>query len=152
MAEQRIEKVVDPKLEKAKIGINKDKIERTTAKWLAEKEALENIIAEANKELEAQQEIKNQKKELAQDYKDLETKRAATPYKETKKEITKEMDKISDEFDKLTEKEFADTYSKPKEVEEAEAKEQGEMQEFDKAMDENETPQATNEQIDKETE
>lgn len=152
MAEQRIEKVVDPKLEKAKIGINKDKIAKNTAKWQAEKEALENIIAEANKELEAQQEIKNQKKELAQDYKDLDAKRAATPYKETKKEITKKMDKISDEFDKLTEKEFADTYSKPKEVEEAEAKEQGEKQEFDKAMDENETPQATNEQIDKETE
>ena len=40
VAEQRIKQVVDPRLEKAKIGINKDKIARTTAKWQAEKQAL----------------------------------------------------------------------------------------------------------------
>ena len=79
VAEQRIKQVVDPKLEKAKIGINKDKIARTTAKWQAEKEALENIIKEADEQMKPQQE----------------------------------------------------------------ALEQGEKQEFDKAMDENETAQTT---------
>ena len=149
VAEQRIRQVVNPKLEKAKIGINKTKIARNTAKWEAEKEALNKIIEVANEELSAIQEKQNQKKELAQDYKELEAKRAATPYKETKKDITKKMDKISNEFDKLTEEEFADAYEKPKEVVEEEANEQAGKDEFNKAMNENETPQKTEAEVEK---
>ena len=106
-----------------------------------EKTQLNQIIDQANVEIQAKEDLKAQKMELANEYKRLDKKRSETPYRETKKEITKKMDKIADEFDKLTSKEAGEMYSKPKEVEEMEVKEQAWAEEFDKAMDINETPQ-----------
>lgn len=150
VAEQRIKQVVDPKLEKAKIGINKDKIARTTAKWQAEKQALENIIKEADEQMKPQQEVLEQKKQIAEETKKLTEKRKNSKSREEKKELTKKIDENQDAFEKLTYEEAGELFSKPKEVEEAEAKEQGEMQEFDKAMDENETPQKEDAELNKE--
>ena len=150
VAEQRIKQVVDPKLEKAKIGINKDRIARNTAKWQAEKEALENIIKEADEQMKPQQEALEQKKQIAEETKKLTEKRKNSKSREEKKELTKKIDENQDAFEKLTYEEAGELFSKPKEVEEAEAKEQGEMQEFDKAMDENETPQKEDAELNKE--
>ena len=142
VATQRIEWIDKEKLPKAKT-------DKTRQKWEEEKATLNKIVEVADQEIQADKAREEQKKELAQDYKDLETKRAETPYKETKKEITKKMDKISDEFDKLTEEEFADTYEKPEEVIEEEANEQAGKDEFNKAMNENETPQKTEAEVEK---
>jgi hypothetical protein len=152
VAEQRIRQVVDPKLEKAKIGINKDKIARNTAKWQAEKQALENIIKEADEQMKPQQEALEQKKQIAEETKKLTEKRKNSKSREEKKELTKKIDENQDAFEKLTYEEAGELFSKPKEVEEAEAKEQGEKQEFDKAMDENETPQKSEIEIEKKEE
>ena len=102
VAEQRIRQVVDPKLEKAKIGINKDKIARTTAKWQAEKQALENIIKEADEQMKPQQEALEQKKQIAEETKKLTEKRKNTKSREEKKELTKKIDENQDAFEKLT--------------------------------------------------
>lgn len=112
-----------------------------------EKTQLNQIIEQANVEIQAKEDLKAQKMELANEYKRLDKKRSETPYRETKKEITKKMDKIADEFDKLTSKEAGEMYSKPKEVEEMEVKEQAGEEEYNKAMDENETPQITESEI-----
>jgi hypothetical protein len=102
VAEQRIKQVVDPKLEKAKIGINKDRIARNTAKWQAEKQALENIIKEAGEQMKPQQEALEQKKQIAEETKKLTEKRKNSKSREEKKELTKKIDENQDAFEKLT--------------------------------------------------
>ena len=141
VAEQRIRQVVDPKIEKSKIGVNKDKINRNVAKRTAEKQALEAIIEKANEELKGEQEKLDKKVELAKETKKLIDKRKNTKSREEKKELTKEIDKNEDAFDKLTYEEAGELYSKPKEVVEEEANEQAGKDEFNKNMNENETPQ-----------
>lgn len=149
VAEQRIRQVVDPKIEKSKIGINKDKINRNVAKRTAEKEALQAIIDKANEELQGEQQKLDQKKQLAEETKKLIDKRKNTKSREEKKELTKQIDKNEDAFEKLTYEEAGELYSKPKEVVEEEANEQAGKDEFNKAMNENETPQKTEAEIEK---
>ena len=105
-----------------------------------EKTQLNQIIEQANVEIQAKEELKAQKTELANEYKRLDKKRSETPYRETKKEITKQMDKISDEFDKLTYEEQGQ-FAKPKEVEAEEIKEAERIQEEIDTIESNETPQ-----------
>ena len=105
-----------------------------------EKTQLNQIIDQANVEIQAKEELKAQKTELANEYKRLDKKRSETPYRETKKEITKQMDKISDEFDKLTYEEQGQ-FAKPKEVEAEEIKEAERIQEEIDTIESNETPQ-----------
>jgi chromosome segregation ATPase len=105
-----------------------------------EKTQLNQIIDQANVEIQAKEELKAQKTELANEYKRLDKKRSETPYRETKKEITKQMDKISDEFDKLTYEEQGQ-FAKPKEVEAEEIKEAEKIEEERQNLDMNETPQ-----------
>lgn len=149
VAEQRIRQVVDPKIEKSKIGVNKDKINRNVAKRTAEKEALQAIIDKANEELQGEQQKLDQKKQLAEETKKLIDKRKNTKSREEKKELTKQIDKNEDAFEKLTYEEAGELYSKPKEVVEEEANEQAGKDEFNKAMNENETPQKTEAEIEK---
>lgn len=132
---------------KSRARVAQEKLNKRKRLSEEEKTQLNQIIEQANTEIQAKEELKAQKTELANEYKRLDKKRSETPYRETKKEITKQMDKISDEFDKLTYEEAWELFSKPKEVEEIEAKEQWEIQEFDKAMDENETPQDSVDEI-----
>lgn len=149
VAEQRIRQVVDPKIEKSKIGVNKDKINRNVAKRTAEKEALQAIIDKANEELQGEQQKLDQKKQLAEETKKLIDKRKNTKSREEKKELTKQIDKNEDAFEKLTYEEAGELYSKPKEVVEEEANEQAGKDEFNKAMNENETPQKTEAEVEK---
>lgn len=111
-----------------------------------ERTQLNQIIEQANTEIQAKEELKAQKTDLANEYKRLDKKRSETPYRETKKEITKQMDKISDEFDKLTYEEQGQ-FAKPKEVEAEEIKEAERIQEEIDALESNETPQDTVDQI-----
>ena len=105
-----------------------------------EKTQLNQIIEKANTEIQTNEERKAKKTELANEYKRLDKKRSETPYRETKKEITKQMDKISDEFDKLTYEEQGQ-FAKPKEVEAEEIKEAEKIQNDIENMESNETPQ-----------
>ena len=114
-----------------------------------ERNQLTQIIEQANVEIQAKEELKAQKTELANEYKALEKKRSETPYRETKKEITKQMDKISDEFDKLTYEEQGQ-FAKPKEVEAEEIKEAEKIEEQRRNLDENETPQKEDAELNKE--
>ena len=66
-----------------------------------EKTQLNQIIEQANVEIQAKKELKAQKTELANEYKALEKKRSETPYRENKRKYTKQMDKISKKFDKV---------------------------------------------------
>jgi hypothetical protein len=149
VAEQRIKQVVDPKLEKAKIGINKDKIARNTAKWQAEKQALENIIKEADEQMKPQQEVLEQKKQIAEETKKLTEKRKNTKSREEKKELTKKIDENQDAFEKLTYEEAGELFSKPKEVEAEEIKEAERIEEEKQNLDQNETPQKAEPEIEK---
>lgn len=132
-AQKRITDIVDPAIAKAKT-------DKTRKQWEDEKTALTQIIEQADVEIQAKEELKAQKTELANEYKRLDKKRSETPYKETKKEITKQMDKISDEFDKLTYEEQGQ-FAKPKEVEAEEIKEAEKIEEERQNLDMNETPQ-----------
>jgi hypothetical protein len=152
VAEQRIKQVVDPKLEKAKIGINKDRIARNTAKWQAEKQAHENIIKEADEQMKPQQEALEQKKQIAEETKKLTEKRKNSKSREEKKELTKKIDENQDAFEKLTYEEAGELFSKPKEVEAEEIKEAEKIEEERQNLDQNETPQITEEQRSKELE
>jgi hypothetical protein len=116
-----------------------------------EKTQLNQIIEQANVEIQAKEELKAQKTELANEYKRLDKKRSETPYRENKREYTKQMDKISDEFDKLTYEEQGQ-FAKPKEVEAEEIKEAERIEEERQNLDQNETPQITEEQRSKELE
>lgn len=149
VAEQRIKQVVEPRLEKAKIGINKDKIARTTAKWQAEKQALENIIKEADEQMKPQQEALEQKKQLAEETKKLTEKRKNSKSREEKKELTKKIDENQDAFEKLTYEEAGELFSKPKEVEAEEIKEAEKTQEEINTIDSNTTPQTTEPEMEK---
>jgi hypothetical protein len=144
VAQQRIDQKVDPNIKNAKT-------DKTRQRWEEEKTQLTQIIEQANVEIQAKEELKAQKTELANKYKALEKKRSETPYRETKKEITKQMDKISDEFDKLTYEEQGQ-FAKPKEVEAEEIKEAEKIEEERQNLDQNETPQITEEQRSKELE
>lgn len=109
---------------KSRARVAQEKLNKRKRLSEEERTQLNQIIEQANVEIQAKEELKAQKTELANEYKALDKKRSETPYRETKKEITKQMDKISDEFDKLTYEEAGELFSKPKEVEEIEAKEQ----------------------------
>lgn len=134
VAQQRIDQKVDPNIKNAKT-------DKTRQRWEEEKTQLTQIIEQANVEIQAKEERKAQKTELANKYKALEKKRSETPYRETKKEITKQMDKISDEFDKLTYEEAGQLFSKPKEIEAEEIKEAERIQEEIDTIESNKTPQ-----------
>lgn len=141
-AQKRITDIVDPAIAKAKT-------DKTRKQWEDEKTALTQIIEQANVEIQAKEELKAQKTELANEYKALDKKRSETPYRETKKEITKQMDKISDEFDKLTYEEQGQ-FAKPKEVEAEEIKEAEKIEEERQNLDMNETPQKEDAELNKE--
>ena len=101
-----------------------------------EKAQLNQIIDQANVEIQAKEELKTQKTELANEYKALDEKREKTLSTEKRKEITKQMDEISKEFDKI-------------EMEEWEAEREVAKMEYEENMKiekdvseiENETPQ-----------
>jgi len=113
-----------------------------------ERTQLNQIIEQANVEIQAKEELKAQKTELANEYKALDKKRSETPYRENKREYTKQMDKISDEFDKLTYEEQGQ-FAKPKEVEAEEIKEAERIEEERQNLDMNETPQKAEPEIKK---
>ena len=110
---------------------------------------MQAIIDKANEELQGEQQKLDQKKQLAEETKKLIDKRKNTKSREEKKELTKQIDKNEDAFEKLTYEEAGELYSKPKEVVEEEANEQAGKDEFNKAMNENETPQKTEAEIEK---
>ena len=87
---------------KSRARVAQEKLNKRKRLSEEERTQLNQIIEQANVEIQAKEELKAQKTELANEYKRLDKKRSETPYRETKKEITKQMDKISDEFDKLT--------------------------------------------------
>ena len=99
--------------------------------------------------MKPQQEALEQKKQIAEETKELTEKRKNSKSREEKKELTKKIDENQDAFEKLTYEEAGELYSKPKEVVEEEAKEQAGKDEFNKAMDENETPQKTEAEVEK---
>ena len=111
-------------------------VTESTKQRLNELEATKNNLEASI----AKEEIKAQKRELAEEYKRLEKKREETPFVETKKEITKQIDKIADEFDKLTYEEMKE-FVKPESVEAEEIKEAEKIEEEKQILDSNETPQ-----------
>lgn len=135
VAQQRIDQKVDPNIKNAKT-------DKTRQRWEEEKTQLNQIIEQANIEIQAKEERKAQKTELANKYKALEKKRSETPYRETKKEITKQMDKISKEFDKVEMEEW----EAEREISKMEYEENMEI-EKDVSEIENETPQTTEVEI-----
>jgi len=136
VAQQRIDQKVDPNIKNAKT-------DKTRQRWEEEKTQLTQIIEQANVEIQAKEERKAQKTELANKYKALDKKRSETPYKETKKEITKEMNKISKEFDKVEMEEW----EAEREVAKMGYEENMEI-EKDVSEIENETPQKSETEID----
>lgn len=136
---------------KSRARVAQEKLNKRKRLSEEERTQLNQIIEQANVEIKAKEELKAQKTELANEYKALDKKRSETPYRETKKEITKQMDKISDEFDKLTYEEQGQ-FAKPKEVEAEEIKEAERIEEERQNLDMNETPQITEEQRSKELE
>jgi hypothetical protein len=133
---------------KSRARVAQEKLNKRKRLSEEEKTQLNQIIEQANVEIQAKEELKAQKTELANKYKALEKKRSETPYRETKKEITKQMDKISDEFDKLTYEEQGQ-FAKPKEVEAEEIKEAERIEEEKQNLDMNETPQRAEPEIKK---
>ena len=134
---------------KSRARVAQEKLNKRKRLSEEERTQLNQIIEQANVEIQAKEELKAQKTELANEYKALEKKRSETPYRETKKEITKQMDKISDEFDKLTYEEQGQ-FAKPKEVEAEEIKEAEKIEEQRRNLDENETPQKEDAELNKE--
>jgi len=116
VAQERIDKKVDPNIKKAKT-------DKTRDKWIEERVALDKIIEEADAQLEAQKELFEQKKELVKQREELKKKRDKSPYPQTKKEITKKIEKLEDEFNKLTNKEAYEEFARPKEAEDKAADE-----------------------------
>ena len=131
---------------KSRARVAQEKLNKRKRLSEEEKTQLNQIIEQANTEIQAKEELKAQKTELANEYKRLDKKRSETPYRETKKEITKQMDKISDEFDKLTYEEQGQ-FAKPKEVEAEEIKEAERIEEERQNLDMNETPQKAEPEI-----
>lgn len=125
---------------KSRARVAQEKLNKRKRLSEEERTQLNQIIEQANVETKAKEELKTQKTDLANEYKRLGKKRSETPYRETKKEITKQMDKISDEFDKLTYEEQGQ-FAKPKEVEAEEIKEAERIQEEIDTIESNETPQ-----------
>lgn len=132
-AQKRITDIVDPAIAKAKT-------DKTRKQWEDEKTALTQIIEQANVEIQAKEELKAQKTELANEYKRITERMKETPYKENKQKLQKQREEISDEFDKLTYEEQGQ-FAKPKEVEAEEIKEAEKIEEERQNLDMNETPQ-----------
>lgn len=142
VAQERIDKKVDPNIKKAKT-------DKTRDKRIDERVALDKIIEEANIQLVTLEALKTQKKDLVNQRKSLEKKREETPYPENKKKITKQIDSLETEFDRLTEEELK-IFMKPRAVETEEIKEAEKIQEEKENMDQNETPQVEDAELNKE--